>query len=136
MFFFHKSVINPTLSQRINILDDGTLEIQAVRASDVGQYSCVVLSPGGNETRIAKLSVIELPYAPINVKAVKLATATQRAVNVSWTPGFDGNSPIKKFIIQKREIPEFGKDFFNKFTKTNITLLLTYKIKIYGFDCC
>lgn len=79
-----------------------------MRASDVGQYSCVVLSPGGNETRMAKLSVIELPYAPINVKAVKLATETQRAVNVSWTPGFDGNSPIKKFIVQKREIPEFG----------------------------
>lgn len=101
-------MINPTTSQRINILDDGTLEIQAVRASDVGQYSCVVSSPGGNETRMAKLSVIELPYAPINVKAVKLATETQRAVNVSWTPGFDGNSPIKKFIVQKREIPELG----------------------------
>lgn len=84
------------------------LEIQAVRASDVGQYSCEVLSPGGNETRTAKLSVIELPYAPINVKALRLDTETQRAVNVSWTPGFDGNSPIKKYIVQKREVPELG----------------------------
>lgn len=33
----------------------------------------------------------------------------QRAVNVSWTPGFDGNSPIKQYIVQKREVPEFGK---------------------------
>lgn len=52
--------------------------------------------------------MIELPFAPINVKAARLDTATQRAVNVSWTPGFDGNSPILKFIIQKRELPELG----------------------------
>lgn len=66
-------------------------------------------SPGGNETRLAKLSVIELPFAPMNVKAVRLDTQTQRAANVSWTPGFDGNSPISKFIIQKREVPELGR---------------------------
>lgn len=94
---------------RIQKLSDGTLEIQAVRASDVGQYTCSVKSAGGNETRSAKLSVIELPFAPTNVKAERLDTATQRAVNVSWTPGFDGNSPIKQYIVQKREVPELGK---------------------------
>lgn len=62
-------MINPRGSQRINILPDGMLEIQAVRASDVGHYTCAVRSPGGNETRSAKLSVIELPFAPTNVKA-------------------------------------------------------------------
>lgn len=93
----------------MSILSDGTIEIQEVRAADVGQYTCSVKSPGGNETRSAKLSVIELPFAPINVKAARLDTQTQRAVNVSWTPGFDGNSPISKFIVQKREVPELGK---------------------------
>lgn len=102
-------MINPRSTQRIRILDDGTLEIEAVRASDVGHYTCAVRSPGGNDTRSAKLSVIELPFSPTNVKAEKLDTGTQRAVNVSWTPGFDGNSPIKKYIIQKREVPELGK---------------------------
>ncbi|XP_018319090.1 protein sidekick isoform X2 [Agrilus planipennis] len=105
-WFRDKQLINPLASSRINVLDDGTLEIQAVRASDVGQYTCSVKSPGGNETRTARLSVIELPFAPINVKASKLDTPTQRAVNVSWTPGFDGNSPILKYIVQKREVPE------------------------------
>lgn len=103
------SVINPTTSSRINIQSDGTLEIQQVRASDVGQYSCAVRSPGGNETRTAKLSVIELPFAPLNVQAVRVDTGSARAVNISWTPGFDGNSPIKQYIIQKREVPELGK---------------------------
>ncbi|XP_046802367.1 protein sidekick isoform X13 [Lucilia cuprina] len=95
-------------SQRIGVQSDGTLEIQAVRASDVGTYSCVVTSPGGNETRSSRLSVIELPFPPANVKATRLETPEQRAINVSWTPGFDGNSPISKFIIQRREVSELG----------------------------
>lgn len=88
---------------------DGTLEIVEVRPSDVGQYSCIVTSPGGNETRSARLSVVELPFAPTNVQVVRLNTATHRAINVSWTPGFDGNSAVLKFIIQRREVPELGK---------------------------
>lgn len=81
-----------------------------MRASDVGIYSCVVTSPGGNETRSSRLSVIELPFPPTNVKATRLdATEDQRAINVSWTPGFDGNSPISKFIVQRREVSELGK---------------------------
>lgn len=95
-------------SQRIGVQADGTLEIQAVRAADVGIYSCMVTSPGGNETRSAHLSVIELPFAPTNVKAERLDTSTHRAINVSWTGGFDGNSPVLKFIVQRREVPELG----------------------------
>nr|CAD7206500.1 unnamed protein product [Timema douglasi] len=100
--------IDTRSSKRISIQDDGTLEITAVRASDVADYTCSVFSPGGNETRSARLSVIELPYAPVNVKAVRLDTRSQRAVNVSWTPGFDGNSPVIKFIVQKREVGDLG----------------------------
>lgn len=98
-------------SQRIGVQSDGTLEMKAVRASDVGTYSCVVTSPGGNETRSARFSVIELPFPPTNVKATRLETTDQRAINVSWTPGFDGNSPISKFIIQRREVSELGKSY-------------------------
>ncbi|XP_021701131.1 protein sidekick isoform X3 [Aedes aegypti] len=93
-------------SQRVAVKADGTLEIVEVRPSDVGQYSCIVTSPGGNETRSARLSVVELPFAPTNVQAVRLNTATHRAINISWTPGFDGNSAVLKFIIQRREVPE------------------------------
>lgn len=98
-------------SQRVGVQADGQLEIQAVRASDVGSYACVVTSPGGNETRAARLSVIELPFPPSNVKVERLPEPLQRSINVSWTPGFDGNSPISKFIIQRREVSELGKFF-------------------------
>lgn len=93
-----------TNGQRIQVKGDGTLEIQAVRAGDVGEYSCVVTSPGGNETRSARLSVVELPFPPINVQAVRLPN--ERNVNITWTPGFDGNSKILMFIVQKREEEE------------------------------
>jgi protein sidekick len=89
--------------------NDGTLEIGAVRASDVGEYTCSVVSSGGNETRTARLSVIELPFAPINVVAVRIEAISPRTINVTWVPGFDGNSPIKSYILQRREVPELGK---------------------------
>ncbi|XP_050099535.1 protein sidekick isoform X2 [Anopheles aquasalis] len=95
-------------SHRIGVRGDGTLEITEVRPSDVGQYGCIVTSPGGNETRSARLSVIELPFAPSNVRAERLSTPQHRAINVSWTPGFDGNSKLIKFIVQRREVPELG----------------------------
>jgi hypothetical protein len=101
-------VLSTGNSHRISIQSDGTLEIQAVRAADVGVYTCAVTSPGGNETRSARLSVIELPFSPVNIHATRLESVSQRAVNVSWTPGFDGNSPTLKFIVQRREVSDLG----------------------------
>lgn len=88
--------------------DNGTLEVTSVRPTDVGEYTCSVVSPGGNETRTARLNVIELPYQPSNVNAQRVEGISLRTVNVSWVPGFDGNSPIKNFIVQKIEVPELG----------------------------
>lgn len=88
---------------------DGTLEIVAVRASDVGEYMCSVVSPGGNETRSARLSVIELPFPPINVVAARIERISPRTINVTWVPGFDGNSPTKNFIIERQEVSALGR---------------------------
>lgn len=104
-------------NQRIITKDDGTLEISAVRAADVGQYMCIVSSFAGNETRSAKLSVVELPFAPSNVQARRLTEPEKslRKVSISWTPGFDGNSPILKYIVQRREVSEIGEKISNIF---------------------
>ena len=74
---------------------DGTLKIAEARASDAGEYTCEVSSDGGNDRHTSHLDVIELPYAPTHVTAEKISTAP-KTVNVSWTPGFNGNSPIIK----------------------------------------
>ncbi len=55
----------------------------------------------------ANLDVIELPYAPTHVHAQRV-TAAPKTVNISWTPGFDGNSPVIKYILQYRHVPEKG----------------------------
>lgn len=53
--------------------------------------------------------MIELPYAPTTVAAGRVRDpAAGKLVNVSWTPGFDGNSPIIKYIVQYRIVPEEG----------------------------
>lgn len=103
-----------TAGSRVWVSGEGALQVQAVRAGDAGEYACVVTSPGGNHTRRALLSVIELPFSPTNVRAERLDATPQRAVNVSWTPGFDGNSPIQKYIVQRRVVPEFGNSLFNQ----------------------
>jgi hypothetical protein len=41
-FHFSQRTTPIAASQRISIKDDGTLEISAVRAADVGQYICMV----------------------------------------------------------------------------------------------
>ncbi|KAK7082429.1 Protein sidekick-2 [Halocaridina rubra] len=106
--WYHDSVlVEPSSTPRISVRQDGTLEIQEVRAADVGTYTCVVTSSGGNETRSARLEVIELPYAPTGVVAERTPLIS-KSVRVSWTPTFDGNSPIVKFIIQKREVSNEG----------------------------
>lgn len=51
-------------------------------------------------------------------------TPFQRAINISWTSGFDGNSPILKFIVQRREVLELGK--FEKPMYCVYTGLLVY----------
>jgi Fibronectin type III domain./Immunoglobulin I-set domain. len=108
-------MLNTANSHRVSVQRDGTLEIQAVRAADVGEYTCAVISPGGNETRSSRLSVIELPFSPLNVHAVRLESVSQRAVNVTWTPSFDGNSPILKFIVQRREVSDLGNAHLRTF---------------------
>ncbi|CAL4240840.1 unnamed protein product, partial [Meganyctiphanes norvegica] len=66
-----------------------------------------VISSGGNDTRSARLDVIELPYAPTGVIAEKNPNLP-KSVKVSWSPTFDGNSPLIKFIVQKRRAPTDG----------------------------
>lgn len=100
--------IVPGMSTRIRIHPDGTLEIREVRSVDVGMYKCSVRSEGGSDERTARLKIIELPYPPTNVRAEKLPHlapgANSKAVNITWASGFDGNSPIIKYIIQTRTV--------------------------------
>ncbi|EEC04933.1 sdk-P1, putative [Ixodes scapularis] len=43
---------------RVRLSPDGTLRIDQARNTDIGTYTCMVTSPGGNDTRSARLEVI------------------------------------------------------------------------------
>lgn len=103
--WFQNDVAIPSADVRRQVHPfDGTLEIKAVRNSDIGTYKCHVSSEGGNDTASADIRVIELPYPPV-ITSVNLNTESIRAVDVHWNPGFNGNSPINKFTIQFRQVP-------------------------------
>lgn len=61
---------------------------------------------------------VELPHKPV-VTSVVHNPSDLRSINVSWSPGFDGNSPIQRLILQYRKvdyIPDKG-DFMFVFLK-------------------
>ncbi|XP_050390832.2 protein sidekick isoform X1 [Patella vulgata] len=80
------------------ITNDGSLIISGVSGIDIGKYKCFVMSEGGNDSRIATLMVVELPSAPV-ISSVVLHSTQSNSVIVSWSPTFDGNSPIKRYVI-------------------------------------
>ncbi|XP_064623842.1 protein sidekick-2-like isoform X2 [Lineus longissimus] len=89
---------------RMQVLADYTLQISSVRSDDIGTYRCQVTSPAGNDSKSADLKVVELPYEP-TITYIALNPASDRKVDLRWSPGFDGNSPVKEFIIHERLIP-------------------------------
>jgi len=46
---------------------------------------------------------IELPYPPV-ITSVGLSSSSKNAVDVTWTPSFDGNSPVLRFTIDVRDV--------------------------------
>ncbi|KAG9510748.1 Protein sidekick, partial [Fragariocoptes setiger] len=95
---------NITQSNRIKISQDGTLRIEQVRNTDVGQYTCQWTTPSGAvELRSARLEIVELPHPPTHIRA-ELTEDGTAGVRVSWSPGFDGNSPIHKYSIEMRTV--------------------------------
>ena len=86
-------------------LTNVTLQVAEVKNTEIGIYKCLVNSvwdaSADNDIKTAYLNVVELPYAPGNVNAY-LYQSEKRAVNLTWSGSFDGNSPILKYIVQTR----------------------------------
>ncbi|PKK23317.1 sidekick cell adhesion molecule 1 [Columba livia] len=95
-------VINPSSSSRITVESDGTLIISQTWSGDIGDYTCEVISFGGNDSRMARLEVIELPHSPQNLVAT-LNSSYSRSVMLSWVRPFDGNSPVLYYMVELSE---------------------------------
>ncbi|XP_053221810.1 protein sidekick-1 isoform X2 [Podarcis raffonei] len=89
-------------SSRITMEKDGSLTISQTWSGDIGDYTCEVTSSGGNDSRVARLEVIELPHPPQNLLAT-LNASFSRSVVLSWVRPFNGNSPVLHYIVELSE---------------------------------
>ncbi|XP_062390385.1 protein sidekick-1 [Sardina pilchardus] len=93
--------VSLTPGGRISVRD-GALHLSQTWSGDIGDYTCKVISQAGNDTKTARLEVIELPHSPRNLQAALNATDS-RTVHLSWVRPFDGNSPLLHYIIELSE---------------------------------
>lgn len=94
---------NLTPSNRVRLHPNGTLKIEHVRNSDGGNYTCIIHSAGVTESRSARLEIIERPHQPEYISA-ELLDKLSTSVRIKWTPGFNGNSPIIKYLVEMRTV--------------------------------
>ncbi|XP_037669666.1 protein sidekick-1 isoform X2 [Choloepus didactylus] len=95
-------ILNPSSSSRIVVEENGSLLISQTWSGDIGDYTCEIISEGGNDSRMARLEVIELPHSPQNLLA-SLSPSRGRAVALSWVRPFDGNSPVLRYVVELSE---------------------------------
>ncbi|XP_029948858.1 protein sidekick-1-like isoform X2 [Salarias fasciatus] len=91
----------PTSGGRIS-LREGSLTIGQTWSGDIGDYTCTVTSKAGNDSRSARLEVIELPHSPRSLTA-RLNDSDSRSVLLSWLRPFDGNSPLLHYLLELSE---------------------------------
>ncbi|XP_044047488.1 protein sidekick-1-like isoform X2 [Siniperca chuatsi] len=91
----------PTSGSRVSVRQ-GSLTIGQTWSGDIGDYTCTVTSQAGNDSRSARLEVIELPHSPRSLTA-RLNDSDSRSVLLSWLRPFDGNSPLLYYLLELSE---------------------------------
>ncbi|XP_037398427.1 neuronal cell adhesion molecule-like isoform X13 [Pygocentrus nattereri] len=79
------------------IVDSDSLTIMEVTENDKGTYTCIMNTTLDQDSASAQLTVVEKPDAPTDLE---LTDPGARSVQLTWIPGDEHNSPIKKFLIQ------------------------------------
>ncbi|XP_030631249.1 neuronal cell adhesion molecule isoform X4 [Chanos chanos] len=79
------------------VVDSDSLTIIDVTENDEGTYTCIMNTTLDQDSASASLTVVEQPDAPTDLE---LTDQRDRSVQLTWIPGDEHNSPIKKFLIQ------------------------------------
>ncbi|XP_037546465.1 protein sidekick-1 [Nematolebias whitei] len=93
--------VQPSSGGRVSVRQ-GSLTISQTWSGDIGDYTCTVTSKAGNDSRSARLEVIELPHSPRSLTA-RLNDSDSRSVHLSWLRPFDGNSPLLYYGLELSE---------------------------------
>lgn len=107
--FNGKNLTQSSQHGRVKVLSSGTLRIEHVRNTDDGNYVCTVRSGSATESKSVRVEIIELPHQPEYIQA-ELLDKLSTSVRVRWTPGFNGNSPIVKYLVEMRTVTSDNLD--------------------------
>ncbi|XP_059361120.1 neuronal cell adhesion molecule-like isoform X9 [Carassius carassius] len=84
-----------------------SLTIRDVREDDEGNYTCIRNTTLDQDSASAMLTVVEAtPTPPIIMEQpdpptdLELTDQREHSVRLTWTPGYENNSPIQLFLIQ------------------------------------
>lgn len=76
---------------------NSVMVIRTVSRVDGLTYKCVGENEYGNDERLIKLLVVEVPSRPMNVR---VKDVWSRSASLVWSTPFTGNSPITSYVIQ------------------------------------
>ncbi|KRY55867.1 Protein sidekick -like protein, partial [Trichinella britovi] len=86
----------------------GLLLLPKVEIKDAGWYTCVASNQFGVTDGRLYLNVQEKPSMPLHVKAYVNNETLPAYVTLTWSQGFDGNSPIIKYVVEQRMVGSQG----------------------------
>ncbi|XP_061535889.1 protein sidekick-1 isoform X1 [Phycodurus eques] len=115
----------------------GSLTIGQTWSGDIGDYTCTVTSQAGNDSRSARLEVIELPHSPRSL-AARLNDSDSRSVLLSWLRPFDGNAPLLYYLLELSENNSPWKVYLSEVdpTVTNMSVGGLTPARTYQFRLC
>nr|XP_046227677.1 protein sidekick-1-like isoform X2 [Scatophagus argus] len=126
----------PTSGGRVSVRQ-GSLTIGQTWSGDIGDYTCTVTSQAGNDSRSARLEVIELPHSPRSLTA-RLNDSDSRSVLLSWLRPFDGNSPLLYYLLELSENNSPWKVYLSEVdaTVTKVSVGGLTPARTYQFRLC
>ncbi|XP_058841762.1 neuronal cell adhesion molecule isoform X14 [Acipenser ruthenus] len=79
------------------IVGEDSLTIGEVTEIDKGTYTCVANTSLDKDSASAELTVVDRPDPSTDLE---LTDERERSIHLTWTPGFDHNSIIQKYIVE------------------------------------
>ncbi|XP_024944983.1 Down syndrome cell adhesion molecule-like protein Dscam2 isoform X2 [Cephus cinctus] len=85
---------------------------------DSGVYRCTADNAFGRSEHLVYLAVQERPDAPTSLEVIEIGS---RSIRLSWRRAFDGNSPIRNYVIQYRSLGHTLSDDWDPTKTHNVT---------------
>uniref|UniRef100_A0A336L245 CSON014681 protein n=1 Tax=Culicoides sonorensis TaxID=179676 RepID=A0A336L245_CULSO len=85
---------------REEILQDGvmsSLSIKRTERADSALFTCMATNAFGSDDTSINMIIQEVPEMPY---ALKVLDKSGRTISLSWAKPYDGNSPIKRYLIE------------------------------------